>query len=237
MKIFRILPILAFCLTSCEKNGENPLIPLSINIQYHVDGQEVIMDSLMYINDAGYTYSITKLEYYISEITFVNTAGNVLKLDGIYYINIDENPTNVLQFSDITPGNYTSVNFNIGIDSANNQTGFLPNTIENNNMAWPDPMGGGYHFVKLEGRYKTGGELFGYTMHIGRNKNLVKVNLENEFDIRNASNDITLRMNINEWFRNPNIIDFETDGNYSMSDDLFMHRLSQNGTNTFTVKK
>ena len=36
-------------------------------------------------------------------------------------------------------------------------------------MAWPDVMGGGYHFLKLEGHYKKDSLLAGYAMHIGQN--------------------------------------------------------------------
>lgn len=229
--------ITASTFISCVHDIEEPVVPLTINIQYSVDDHIAVKDSMMFVNPAGYKFSITRLEYYISNVEIKDAEGKTYKLNEVYYINIDPNKSNVITFAGITPGTYSSIRFNIGIDSINNKTAALPNTIENNNMAWPDPMGGGYHFLKLEGRYQVNGEVKGYTMHLGKNENLIEVSLDDAFWMYYSQCHIDIEMNINEWLRSPNIIDFEVDGNYSMSDDILMNRISENGKTVFKIKE
>lgn len=40
-------------------------------------------------------------------------------------------------------------------------------------------------------------------------------------------------MNLNEWFRNPFIYDFNIDGNYSMGSSAAMAKLKANGVDIF----
>jgi hypothetical protein len=52
----------------------------------------------------------------------------------------------------------------------------LSTTLDNLNMAWPTAMGGGYHFLKMEGHYLDSlNTNQGYAIHIGKNENLMPV--------------------------------------------------------------
>jgi uncharacterized protein YwgA len=42
-------------------------------------------------------------------------------------------------------------------------------------------------------------------------------------------------MNINEWYANPAVYDFEVDGNYSMGLSAAMLKLSKNGKDVFSI--
>ena len=128
---------------------------------------------------------------------------------------------------------YTKAKFYVGLDSAHNISYSLPNTTENLNMAWPEMMGGGYHFMKFEGNYISGTSTFGFAMHLGRNPYLVEIELDRIFNIPSQYNLTNLDMNLNEWFKNPEIYDFDIDGNYSMGDTAAMHKLSNNGIDIF----
>lgn len=105
-------------------------------------------------------------------------------------------------------------------------------------MAWPDAMGGGYHFMKMEGYFldKSGLNKNGYAMHLGNNFNLIKVDINIPISITGETQNKTLTMNINEWYKNPSFYDFEIDGNYSMGVPNAMSKLAQNGKDVFTVK-
>ena len=50
------------------KIDKDPSVKLILN--YKVDGAALIFDSLMYTNNAGNNYEVSRLEYYISNITF-----------------------------------------------------------------------------------------------------------------------------------------------------------------------
>ena len=42
-----------------------------------------------------------------------------------------------------------------------------------------------------------------------------------------------MTMNVNEWFKNPNIYNFNTDGVFTMGDTILMKKLLQNGADVF----
>ncbi len=105
-------------------------------------------------------------------------------------------------------------------------------------MIWPVEMGGGYHFTKLEGRYKLPGNgNCGYAVHLGTNNMLM---LHNKLDVSlglkaNSSDTLFLTMNINEWFTNPNTYNFLVQGNYTMGNDTLMLMLKENAKDLFKI--
>ncbi len=140
------------------------------------------------------------------------------------------------QEDSIPVGIYSSVTFYIGLDSLTNKTGILPNSLENINMAWPDMMGGGYHFMKMEGHFlDSTNTINGYAMHLGKNPNLVTININKQINLK-INQEKKLIMNINEWYKHPLIYDFNVDGNYSMSVMSAMMKLSKNGKDVFTIQ-
>ncbi|MEO7080154.1 MAG: MbnP family protein, partial [Flavobacteriales bacterium] len=122
----------------------------------------------------------------------------------------------------------------LGLTPTLNVTGGLPNTMDNINMAWPDPMGGGYHFIKFEGHFTTGGTSSGYAMHIGKNDFLPHCDLPQAFTITGSGGKLLLTFNLNEVFRTPNTYDLAA-GNYSMGNMGLMTQLKENCANAFTI--
>jgi hypothetical protein len=122
---------------------------------------------------------------------------------------------------------------------AQNISNSLDNTPENINMQWPEVIGGGYHFLKFEGRYLDSANINqGFTMHIGTNDmpiqhQKIAINVE---VVESVSAELELKMNINEWFKNPYTYDFNKDGNYTMAIPELMVLLKNNGYDTFTNK-
>lgn len=93
-------------------------------------------------------------------------------------------------------------------------------------MEWPQLMGGGYHFLKLEGNYIDNSATYGYAMHLGTNNCLIPIKLFSPIHISNdAKTKLKLKMNINEWFKNPHLFDFNLDANNIMGDSINMKKL------------
>lgn len=230
----------AIALSACRKEKENVIpVPtagdLAINLGYHVEGEQLLFDSLIYTNAAGNIYSVTKVHYYLSRFRFYNGGEVKYSSDTIVYVDAAQ-ATNFM-FRNLPATMYDSVSFHIGLDEAQNISNSLPATAENINMAWPDVMGGGYHFLKLEGHWvDTTGKL-GYAMHIGKNGFLVKSGVKKNITVQGGkTSDIKLMMNINEWFNNPHTYNLATDGVYSMGNAPLMKRLSENGGDVFTIE-
>jgi hypothetical protein len=105
-------------------------------------------------------------------------------------------------------------------------------------MEWPATMGGGYHFLKLEGHYRDNGSEVGYATHLGTNMMLVKCVIPAAvLDIRGGqTQQVKLTMNLNEWYQNPQTYSFKADGDYSMNDMALMAKLRNNARDVFTLQ-
>ena len=232
---------MAIAFTACDKDDSvttpNPSNIINFKIQYHVDATAIIRDSVMYINAAGNQYGIHNLMYYLSEIKLTKADGTTHLLKNVHYADCFNPLTNQFGFANVPQGIYTGISFNIGIDSVHNHHQVMTNTMENLNMEWPELMGGGYHFLKLEGSFIDAGTNYGYAMHVGTNPCLVPVTLLKNFIVTADSKiQLTLNMNVNEWFRSPYDYDFNSDGNYCMGNMPLMMKLTENGYNAFSFQ-
>ncbi len=218
---------------SCKKDPETSHI--HFNISHKVDNIALAFDTLLYNNAVGDTFSISKVNYFLSNIVLTDEDNETHTIEGVYYVDAATASTLVIEFEDVPVATYTSIRFNLGLDAATNTTNNLPSTTENNNMGWPDAMGGGYHFLKMEGNYLNAGAQTGFAMHIGKNANLVTCTISNlALEMDDHGGETHVSMNLNEWFRNPNTYDFGTDGTSIMMNDASMLKLAQNGADVFT---
>ena len=108
--------------------------------------------------------------YVISDLKLYCENGDVIYLDNYYFLNLDE--IDSLEINDISlPCMCDSISFTFGFSNSQNISNIYINEPNNfhNLMFWPDVMGGGYHYMKLEGRYYNSNqeEQF-YNTHTGR---------------------------------------------------------------------
>jgi hypothetical protein len=213
---------------------------IAIDIEYVVGGIPLIFDTVTFTNTAGNTYSITNLQYYLSAFRFYKNNELLHYSSKIVYIDARVPGTSHFEITELTGmnvGTYDSVSFCIGIEPALNITNSLPATLENIGMGWPDVMGGGYHFLKLEGHWNDGGSISGYAMHLGTNNYQVSTGVKCKMIIDKVANgQLNMTMDINEWFANPYEYNFSTDGLFSMGVDSLMQKLTNNGVDVFQSK-
>lgn len=238
MRTLKIL--LVVCLlqaVSCKKDPE-PLAEQTAQLQfmlsYHSDSEPLLFDTMLYRNAAGEDYSVSRLEYYISNVRLTGEQG-VFESREVHYLNARNAGFSGFHLNGVPKGRYTQVAFLLGIDSLRNIPDGLPATVENNAMFWPVPMGGGYHFMKLEGHFKDTASLSGYAVHLGRNGNTVAISVPCTFDISGTAHGMQLSMNINQWFENPLVYSFIRDGKYTMSSMPLMQKIAVNGQDVFTT--
>jgi len=241
MKHIIIISLLLSVLYSCKKDDDSNVVPtvpnsLVMSVNYEVDGQPLMLDTIIYANDAGNNYSVSRLWYYLSRIALVNSDSTLLPIKDYVFVDAFRVATNQFTISGVPNGHYIGIKFNIGLDSVQNLTNGLPATTDNLNMEWPVPMGGGYHFMKFEGHASDSAGNYGFAMHLGRNEYLVENVIWTHIQIASGQSNINLLMNLNEWFRNPEVYDFNIDGNYSMGVMSAMMKLSNNGVDAFTTQ-
>ncbi len=167
--------LLLILIGSCHKEKTGPG---KINIRFAeiVNGQPLKADTLMYMNEAGNNYLVTEVQYFISNVKLNYSDGTSYKIGdsrGVHYVDSDIDGTHRWNITDEIPeGVVDSVVFTFGLWEGINVTGFFTDPPESN-MFWPDALGGGYHYMKLNGKWlDTNNMLSPFNFHLGIGQNL-----------------------------------------------------------------
>ncbi|MBR3491226.1 MAG: hypothetical protein IKH44_02860 [Bacteroidales bacterium] len=256
MKPRLLVIVLALMVAACTKPNEKAEI--NLNLGYEANGKSLVTDSLCYENEAGNQFLITEIQWFLSNIELKNEAGDwimlhqsgladTLDISRVYYIDTDIPESQTLHSSPVKVGHYTAIRFTFGLDESDNQTGLFTDPPESE-MFWPDMLGGGYHYMKLNGKYLNAeGRLAPMAIHlgIGQNEDCTElyqnyfiVELPIDFTVKvNTENQLDLTMVIDNWFRNPNTIDFDELGSHIMQNQTAQRLLSGNGKDVFKTGK
>jgi len=186
--------------------------PLSISFDHFVGNKRLRLDTVNYKNALGQSFTITKFKYYVSNFHFKNSEGKDLFINETFLINEDEEETKKILLAKIPEGNYTSMDFIIGVDSLHNCGGAQSGTLDPvNAMYWA--WNTGYIFLKLEGqagKSLSPGHFFEY--HIGGYKQPTNCIRKISFDLGKSEKTITkeikIKVNVLEMLKTPNTIDF-----------------------------
>lgn len=243
MRIIRIIFLLIpVAFSSCKKEDEKTTTGTAvITFAQEVDGDAVEPDTFNYVNAVGNNYQITTLEYYVSKLVFEKVDGSVFDANLYQYINPAKPSTLQLKVEDIPNGDYSSISFVFGIDSARNKKLGLgqPPKQEDVDMEWPEFLGGGYHFMRLEGYFKdTADDVRAYAVHLGRTPNQVRIRLpQSALKFNGDTHTFTISMNINNWFKAPHKIDLNDDYSSIMGDSVAQSKFKANAAGVFSLKE
>lgn len=237
MRGLLIVILLAVAFSSCKKDEDVPApAKLRLSLSHGVHDAPLIFDSLLYRNGAGELYSISRLNYFLSSITFYQGNAAVYSIDTVAYIDA-KNPYTFI-IPELSSFSYDSVSYYIGVPAARNMHGMLEATFDNVAMEWPDGMGGGYHFLKLEGHWSDSGSVVGYTVHLGTDPYLVHGGFKASGHVNaGATNTIALHMDVGEWLEHPHNFSFETDGVYTMGNAALMQKIMEDGKDVIGLKQ
>lgn len=231
-----ILPLLLSGACRHKDQDPSPATRLEITLSHKVGDMPLWYDSLAYRNKAGEIYSVSKLHYFISDIRFYKNNRLVFTADTVVYIDAATGDYS-LGIYNVPAFSYDSIACYIGVPPALNEHGRLARTYENTAMEWPKAMGGGYHFIKLEGHWLDTNRTPGYTVHLGRNPYLVTGGCKAAgMQVSNKEHIVALEMDINEWFENPRVYSFQADGTYTMNMAALMQKIAENGQDVIRVK-
>jgi len=246
-----------FTILSCNNDPVEPDAPsgkLKVDFKHLIDGHDILFDSLMYENAAGNNYLVNEIQYFISDVELINENQISIKLDdweNIHYVDTDIAESQSYIFKDEIPlGSYTGIRFIFGIDEEKNQSLSFVNPPESY-MFWPDYLGGGYHYMKLNGKWlNEENQLAPYNFHLGIGQiyhsypdsingfvqNYFQVELKSsEFEfLNNETTTIQLIMNVNNWFTSPHIYDHNYWGGDIMQKQEAMQTAIDNGHDVFT---
>lgn len=190
---------------------------LSFNFSQNWDGTNVFASDfggLNYTNSHGELLSILNLRYLISKIILHRSNGETLEFEGYQLVDLtDENTLTFAPDLEVPLGDYSGISFIYGFNEADNIDGAYQD-LNSATWNWPAMLGGGYHFMQFEGNYLDGtGSPQPFAYHNGTarvsdgvfEQNFIEVVLPAITITNNAT--IEIKMNLAEWFKNPNTWD------------------------------
>ena len=250
--------VILFTLLAAACSKRNEKAEIDLNIGYEINGKPLVTDTLCYVNEAGNTFLITEIQWFLSNLELKNETGDWTTLlqrdlldtagiNRIFYLDTNIPESQTLHTQPLPIGHYTALRFTFGLDETDNQTGLFSDPPESE-MFWPDFLGGGYHYMKLNGKYLNSEDrLAPLAIHlgIGQNEDCTEfyqnyfiVELPIDFHIvANAENYLDLTMVIDNWFRNPHTIDFNEFGSHIMQNQTAQRLLNGNGKDVFKIGK
>lgn len=174
MKRILITLFMAVSLVSCNKNQskqETDEGNIIIEIYHTVDGKQLETDQMIYTNAAGNKYLVSEIQWIISDIKLHRADGSTAligKEGGIFYIDTDIPESMKLDLGyGVKSGDYTGLSFTFGMNELQNKSLRFVNPPESF-MFWPDYLGGGYHYMKLNGKWiNTDGVAQPFNFHLG----------------------------------------------------------------------
>lgn len=222
---------------------------IQVNFKNMVNGNALQMNTTNkpYTNELGQPFNVTRLRYMVSDIAFHKSDGSCFTINEFHLVDASDTTTLLWDPNTRVPeGDYSSISFTFGFDAednVSNQYADLNTAIWN----WPAMLGGGYHFMQLEGKFDTSGVEGGFATHMGtaRNNTVVPTTFEqNDFEAKPANSAITIPdstsfaivMNIEEWYKNPYNWDFKLYNQPIMPIYDAQRKLNLNGPSVFTVE-
>lgn len=247
-------------ISSCTKNSTtyvpSPYGTLTLNFRHLAEGMPLRKYETIYTNAAGNVYQVTDLMYFISDITLYRHGGKSRMLsypDDILYIDDALPATLTHRFTDrIETGEYDSVSFVFGITEAKNKSHLFVNPPEVI-MSWPQVLGGGYHYLMLNGKWiDPANVLMPFNFHLGigqlysgstYNTDSIYAFVQNYFRVKlpaasftvddHDSVVCTLSMHVEHWFETPHVFDFNEWGGNIMQNQAALQTVKENGVNVF----
>lgn len=232
--IFFFAMLLSFC--STKKTEPN----VRLQFTHRVDDSSLVLHQMDYSNPAGNNYSVMRLKYLVSNIQLHDIAGNSILLSDVHFVDVEQESSSLLNTETIIPSKtYSSISFTLGLDGTSNTSEAYLNKAFHGAMIWPEIMGGGYHYMKLEGKYlREDGSTPFYNIHTGKLNDVshhINYNIPLEFFANSDDITLSINMNINHWLGTPNSYNFEIFTGGIMGNEEAQTTLMENGNNIFSI--
>ena len=239
--------VLFFFIVSFQKRKSlesSKITTVKITFNNKVKNYKITLHDSVYTNPFGEKYTITKLRYYISDISLISD-GKVFSEKNSYHL-IDESDQESKSFSlTIAEGNYSSLKFLLGVDSLHNVSGAQIGALDPaKDMFWT--WNTGYVMAKLEGNSPSSTLVNNkYEYHIGgfAGKYNVLKNIELNFSqnkpmhfAAGKKTEIIINADINTWWQNPNDIKIAGHANITSPGKLAL-MISDNYAKMFHIEK
>jgi hypothetical protein len=197
--------------TSTKKAGT-----VLIEFENKVGSLGLKMDGTVYKNQNGDDFTVTKFNYYISNIKLNGNDGNTAFTESESYHLLEQSNAASLDFSlaKVPAGTYKSITFTIGVDSLRNVSGAQTGALDPaNGMFWS--WSSGYIMLKMEGtspQSPQAGNIL--RIHVGGFSGVnnavktVTINFPNTITVNGDENHVHLSADVAKLFGPSNVTSF-----------------------------
>jgi cytochrome c peroxidase len=222
--------LLALAFVCCTLSGRaQATVPLRLKFSSTYEGKEPSFGVVQLTNPAQQRFSISRLEFLLSEFSLRSTTGEwVAKTNWQAYISLN-NQRSLCTISDVSTGTFDRVRFHVGLAPELNHaptTHYPPDHPLNptlNGMYWG--WAGGYVFFAIEGNWETKRKtISGYSFHLGNDPQLMTVEMPVKLSITNTA-ELSITLNLNTLFSTQ--FDETNSSTHSRGDDPIAQHLKR----------
>lgn len=216
-----VLGLTAAVFAGCKKDDPEPdpvFGDVSLKFDNMAGTQDLTLGSGSYTNAHGDAFTVSLFNYYISNVKLKRADGTYFTEPNSYHlVKETDAASTTIKLTEVPEGEYTAVQFLIGVDSARNVSGAQTGALDPaNGMFWS--WNSGYIMAKVEGTspqstQATQDIIFHVGGFSGANNALRTVTLPLNTRAKvSADVDpvVTLKADVLAWFAAPNVIDFAT---------------------------
>lgn len=227
----QILPLLlaVCCLAACRKQpdpqppvADMPVAagPVNIDITHAAGSQPLELNNRWYVTANGDSLKVSIYKYFISNVKLERADGSVWAAPDSYFLIDESKPASKkLRIEQVPTGNYTGIQFIVGVDSARNVSGAQTGALDaGSGMFWS--WNTGYIMAMLEGvspqagtNNAPGAVIFHCGGFTGRTRSIRSFDFhfpENIIVSGSTNPTVHLRNDMLEWFTTPWTINFAT---------------------------
>lgn len=216
----RIFYLLQFCLlatlfSDCSEDETSDYVTLLLRISHKVDGQPLQPQQVKYKNALNQSFSVVRLNYYLSNIKLRNdeTGDYYHEVNSYHLVEALKNVENTeIIIKNVPKKKFSKLEISIGVDNAANHSVDRVGDLDPSNfMAWGWKTG--YKFFEISGGFVTDSSSGNYVFHVGEDptfktitfsfKDLLGTNLDILKD-----GQVLMEANINGVFGAPGPVNF-----------------------------
>jgi hypothetical protein len=227
----KIICLLAFTIIifmSCnDETNIDQNASITLKFTHNWDGLAVTssdFSDFKFTTENGESVSIEKLRYLVSNIYIKTINNESVPLFNRALINLGEDNTSIT-VENIPKGNYSVFALTFGLSDADNIDGIYQD-LNSASFNVPEMLGGGYHFMQFDGKYKD-------TNNLDANFNYHTIRAVDRTDTNNFT--IEIKMDISEWFKNPKTWDLNELNTVLMPNFEAQKLMSVNGKSVFSL--
>jgi len=205
-------------LWGCSKDETDDTASVAFTFSHVWDALDINADNLTTVavtNANGELMNFTRIRYLVSRFKLENTStGATYVLQGYKFTDLAlADSYHFTPESNTLPAGRYKLQFIWGFNEADNTDGAYTD-LNSASWNWPAMLGGGYHFLQMDGSYNLNNNASPYNYHNGKARasidppvfepNYQTIVFDESFEITGATT-INIRMDISEFFEGPHL--------------------------------